>query len=49
VFLSTGELTYDCFVLASGSETNYFGNENVRKNALPMKTVDDALYFSVLT
>ncbi len=43
VILSTGELSYDYLVLATGTETNYFGNENVRKNAIPMKTVDDAL------
>lgn len=41
--LSTGELTYDYLVLATGTETAYFGNENVRKSAIPMKTVDDAL------
>lgn len=39
----TGNLTYDILVLAVGTETNYFGMENVRKNALPMKTISDAL------
>jgi NADH dehydrogenase len=29
-------------VFAAGVETNYFGNENIRKNAIPMKTVNDA-------
>ena len=43
VVLSTGELTYDCLVLATGTESNYFGNENVQKKAVPMKTLDDAL------
>lgn len=43
VILSTGELMYDYLVLATGTETAYFGNENIRKNAIPMKTVDDAL------
>ncbi|TDE10760.1 NAD(P)/FAD-dependent oxidoreductase [Dyadobacter psychrotolerans] len=43
VVLSTGELYYDYLVLATGAETNYFGMENVRKNALPMKTINDAL------
>ena len=38
-----GNLSYDYLVLAMGTETNYFGNENIRQNALPMKTVDDAL------
>ena len=39
----TGSLEYDYLILAMGSETNYFGMENVKKNALPMKTIDDAL------
>jgi NADH:ubiquinone reductase (H+-translocating) len=30
-------------VLAMGTESNFFGNENVMKNALPMKTIDEAL------
>jgi NADH dehydrogenase len=38
-----GTLTYDYLVLAMGTETNYFGLQNVRENALPMKTIDDAL------
>lgn len=43
VILSNGTLEYDYLVLATGAETNYFGMENVKKNALPMKTVNDAL------
>lgn len=43
VLLSTGELSYDCLVLATGTESNYFGMENIRKAALPMKTADDAI------
>jgi NADH dehydrogenase len=43
VILSTGELTYDYLVFATGTTTNYFGMDNVKKNALPMKTVNDAL------
>lgn len=39
----TGVLSYDILVLAVGTETNYFGMENVRKNSLPMKTISDAL------
>lgn len=39
----TGELEYDYLVLALGTESNYFGMEQVKKNALPMKTIDDAL------
>jgi NADH dehydrogenase len=39
----TGTLAYDYLVLALGTESNYFGMENVKKYALPMKTVDEAL------
>jgi NADH dehydrogenase len=39
-----GTLTYDYLVLAMGTETNYFGLENVKQKALPMKTIDDALH-----
>jgi NADH:ubiquinone reductase (H+-translocating) len=43
VVLTTGELPYDYLVLATGTESNYFGMENIRKTALPLKTVDDAI------
>ena len=43
VVLSTGDLSYDYLVLATGTESNFFGIENIRKGALPMKTVDDAI------
>ena len=40
---SNGLLEFDYLVLATGTETNYFGNESLKRNALPMKTIDDAL------
>ena len=43
VILSNGELTYDYLVIATGTETNYFGMENVRKHAHPLKTLGNAL------
>lgn len=43
VVLSTGVLDYDYLVLATGTESNYFGMENIRKHALPMKSIDDAI------
>lgn len=43
VILSSGTLYYDYLVIATGAETNYFGMDNVKKFALPMKTVNDAL------
>lgn len=43
VELSNGTLKYDYLVFATGTDTNYFGMENVQKNAIPMKTLVDAL------
>lgn len=43
VILSNGELQYDYLVFATGAETNYFGMQNVMKNAMPMKTLHDAI------
>jgi NADH:ubiquinone reductase (H+-translocating) len=43
IYTDTGVLRYDIAVLALGTETNFFGMENVEKNAYPMKTIDDAL------
>jgi NADH:ubiquinone reductase (H+-translocating) len=37
------EISYDYLVIAVGTESNYFGMENVKENSLPMKTIDDAL------
>ena len=44
IILDTGELTYDYLVFATGTETNYFGMDNVKAHSIPMKTVADALY-----
>lgn len=43
IILNNGELHYDHLVFATGAETNYFGMENVKKNAIPMKTLNDAI------
>jgi NADH dehydrogenase len=43
VILNNGELPYDYLVFATGAETSYFGMENVMKNAIPMKTLNDAI------
>jgi len=40
---SIGKLKYDYLVIASGTETNYFGNQNIEDVALPMKTVEEAM------
>jgi NADH dehydrogenase len=38
-----GDFTFDYLVIATGSESNYFGNEGFRLNSLEMKTLDDAI------
>ncbi|WP_442587119.1 NAD(P)/FAD-dependent oxidoreductase [Pedobacter sp. AW31-3R] len=43
ILLSNGTVEYDELVFATGAETNYFGMENVQKNAIPMKTLSDAI------
>ena len=39
-----GNLSYDYLVLALGTESNFFGMENVQECSLPMKTIEEALY-----
>ncbi len=39
-----GPLHYDYLVLAMGADTNWYGNERVRSNAIPMKSVSEALF-----
>lgn len=43
IILNNGELHYDKLVFATGAETSFFGMENVKKNAIPMKTLNDAI------
>lgn len=38
-----GKLSYDYLILAMGSKTNYFGNKNLEKLTLPMKSIPEAL------
>lgn len=39
-----GALSYDLLVFAAGSKSNFYGNESIRKNAIALKGIDDALY-----
>ena len=36
-------LEYDFLVLATGSRTNFFGNQNLERNSLTIKSLDDAI------
>jgi NADH dehydrogenase len=38
-----GSLTYDYLVVANGSTSNFFGNEQVRQYSLPLKSIPEAL------
>ncbi len=40
---TVGPITYDYLAIATGTDTNYYSMENVRVNALPMKSVSEAL------
>ena len=39
-----GTIRYDYLIIAIGATTNYFGLQNIENNALPMKSVPDALF-----
>ncbi|CAM1352994.1 NAD(P)/FAD-dependent oxidoreductase [Tenacibaculum ascidiaceicola] len=43
IVVSNGEIEYDILVMATGTETNFFGNKSIEKYSLPMKTISDAL------
>jgi len=38
-----GDLHYDYLVIATGTKANFFGNEQIKANSFPLKTVPDAL------
>ncbi len=39
-----GVINYDYLVLAMGADTNFYGMENIYNNAIPMKTLSEAIY-----
>ena len=43
VLTSLGQITYDHLVIATGCKTNYFGNEEMSKYTLSMKTTQEAI------
>jgi NADH dehydrogenase len=45
LLLSDGQtLDYDLLVFAAGTETNFFGNQTIKENAIFLKSIEDALY-----
>jgi NADH:ubiquinone reductase (H+-translocating) len=43
VYTGIGHIHYDILVIATGADTNYFGNSNLKALAYPMKSVSEAL------
>ncbi len=43
VIAEIGELSYDYLVIATGSKTNYFGNKEMERNSMAMKTIPQSL------
>lgn len=43
VYTGIGSINYDYLVIATGSKTNFFGNESIEENGMWMKTVPQAL------
>ena len=43
VITNIGELKYDYLIIATGSETNYFGNTSIEKNSMAMKSIPQSL------
>ena len=43
VVTNTGDFEYDALVIATGADTNFFGNHQLMHNALPMKSSVEAL------
>jgi len=43
IITSVEEISYDVLVLATGADTNFFGNERIAGNAFPMKSTMEAL------
>lgn len=43
VVTDIGDFEYDALVIATGADTNFFGNQNVADHALPMKSTVEAI------
>ena len=43
VLTNFGLVNFDYLVFAMGAQTNYYGNENIKRHALPLKSVSEAL------
>nr|WP_199158459.1 NAD(P)/FAD-dependent oxidoreductase [Pedobacter sp. ASV2] len=43
ILTDIGRITYDYLVLATGSTSNFFGNQEIEDNSMPMKSIPEAL------
>ncbi|PWA07465.1 NAD(P)/FAD-dependent oxidoreductase [Flavobacterium psychrotolerans] len=43
IITEIGDLHYDYLVIATGSKTNYFGNKEIERNSMAMKTIPQSL------
>ncbi len=43
VITEIGDLSYNYLVIATGSKTNYFGNKEIERNSMAMKTIPQSL------
>ncbi|HEX2682369.1 MAG TPA: NAD(P)/FAD-dependent oxidoreductase [Ferruginibacter sp.] len=43
VVTNIGDFTYDALIIATGADTNFFGNQHLMDHALPMKSTLEAL------
>ena len=43
IITEIGDLHYDYLVIATGSKTNYFGNKEIERNSMSMKTIPQSL------
>ena len=43
IVTTIGEISYDYLVIATGSTTNFFGNKDIERFAMPMKSIPEAL------
>ncbi len=43
IITSVGKVTYDYLVLAAGTDSNYFGNDDLKRYTFPMKSIPESL------
>lgn len=44
VLTDIGRVNFHYLVIATGADTNFYGNQEIMQNAMPMKSVSEALY-----